>query len=67
MKRMYQFTLATTTIFALVLSISSLAFAQKHKVNVKGGPLKEADWLAETPGAALGEDHSDVIVKSTIT
>ena len=60
MKRMYQFTLATATIFALVLSISSLAFAQKHKVNVKGGPLKEADWLAETPGAALGEDHSDV-------
>jgi hypothetical protein len=57
---MYQFTLATAIIFALVLSISSLAFAQKHKVNIKGGPLKEKDWLAEAPGAELGEDHSNV-------
>ena len=60
MKRMYQFTLATTIIFALIVSTSHLGYAQKHKVNVKGGPLKEADWLAETPVAALGEDHSDV-------
>ena len=60
MKRMYQFTLATAIIFTLVLSSSHLAFAQKHKVNIKGGPLKEKDWLAEAPGAELGEYHSDV-------
>lgn len=46
--------------FALVVSGSQLAFAQKHKVNVKDGPLKEKDWLAEAPGAQLGENHSDV-------
>ena len=60
MRRFYQFTLATAIVFALVVSISSLAFAQKHKVNIKGGPLKEKDWLAEAPGAELGEDHSNV-------
>lgn len=46
--------------FALVVSSSQIAFAQKHKVNVKDGPLKEKDWLAEAPGAQLGENHSDV-------
>ena len=60
MKRMYQFTLAMGIIFGLLVSTSHLAFAQKHKVNVKGGPLKEKDWLAEAPGAQLGENHSDV-------
>ena len=60
MKRFYQFVLAVAIIFALLLSSSHLAFAQKHKVNIKGGPLKEKDWLAEAPGAELGEDHSDV-------
>ena len=55
MKKFYQFTLATAVIFALVMSLSPLAFAQK--VNIKGGPLKEADWLKD-PAGALNEDHS---------
>ena len=46
MRKFYQFTLATAIIFALVMSISHLAFAQ-GKVNIKGGPLKEADWLVD--------------------
>ena len=60
MKRMYQFGIAIAIMFALVVSGSQIAFAQKHKVNVKDGPLKEKDWLAEAPGAQLGENHSDV-------
>ena len=60
MKRVYQFTLATATIFALVVSTSQLAFAQKHKVNIKGGPIPEKEWLDEAPGAQLGENHADV-------
>lgn len=60
MKRMYQFAIAIAIMFALVVSSSQIAFAQKHKVNVKDGPLKEKDWLAEAPGAQLGENHSDV-------
>ena len=57
MRKFYQFTLATAIIFALVMSISHLAFAQ-GKVNIKGGPLKEADWLTD-PAPELNEDHSD--------
>ena len=60
MKRMYQFGIAIAIMFALVVSSSQIAFAQKHKVNVKDGPLKEKDWLAEAPGAQLGENHADV-------
>ena len=60
MKRFYRFTLAIAIIFALIVSVSHLALAQKHKVNIKGGPLKEKDWLAEAPAAQLGENHSDV-------
>lgn len=60
MKRVYQFTLAIAIIFALIASTSHLALAQKHKVNIKGGPLKEKDWLAEAPAAQLGENHADV-------
>ena len=60
MKRFYRFTLAIAIMFALIVSISHLALAQKHKVNIKGGPLKEKDWLAEAPAAQLGENHSDV-------
>ncbi|MCY4569255.1 MAG: hypothetical protein OXD49_13205 [Candidatus Poribacteria bacterium] len=60
MKRMYQFAIAIAIMFALIVSSSQIAFAQKHKVNVKDGPLKEKDWLAEAPGAQLGENHSDV-------
>ena len=60
MKRVYQFLLAVAIIFALVVSTSQLALAQKHKVNIKGGPIPEKEWLDEAPGAQLGEDHSDV-------
>ena len=60
MKKFYQFTLAITVMLAFVMSASHLAFAQKHKVNIKGGPLAEKDWLAEAPAAQLGENHADV-------
>ena len=52
MKKFYQFTLATATIFAFVMGFSHLAFAQ-GKVNIKGGPLKEADWLAKSQGSRI--------------
>lgn len=57
MRKFYQFTLATAIIFALVMSVSHLAFAQ-GKVNIKDGPLAEADWLKD-PAPELNEDHSD--------
>lgn len=57
MRQFYQFTLATAIIFALVVIISPLAFAQK--VNVDEGPIPEKDWMVKTPGAELSEDHSD--------
>ena len=56
MRKFYQFTLATAIVFALVVSLSHLAFAQK--VNIKGGPLKEKEWLTN-PAGELNEDHSD--------
>jgi hypothetical protein len=57
MKKFYSFTLAIAIMFALVVSISDLAVAQ-GKVNIKGGPLKEGDWLKD-PAGELNEDHSD--------
>ena len=57
MKKFYQFTLATVIMFALLVSISHLALAQ-GKVNIKGGPLKEGDWMKD-PAGELNEDHSD--------
>ena len=57
MKKFYQFTLAIAIMFALVVSISHLAVAQ-GKVNIKGGPLKEGDWMKD-PAGELNEDHSD--------
>ena len=60
MKRFYRFTLAIAIMFALIVSVSHLALAQKHKVNIKGGPLKEKDWLAEAPVAQLQESHANV-------
>ena len=56
MKKVYELILATAIIFALAMSVSQLAFAQK--VNIKDGPLKEKDWLTD-PGPELNEDHSD--------
>ncbi len=57
MKKFYQFTLATAIMFALLVSISHLALAQ-GKVNIKGGPLKEGDWM-KYPAGELNEDHSE--------
>ena len=57
MKISYQFMLATAILFALAMGISHVAFAQ-GKVNIKGGPLKEGDWLVNPKEAALNEDHS---------
>ena len=56
MKKFYSFTLAIAIMFALVVSISDLAFAQ-GKVNIKDGPLKEGDWMKD-PAGELNEDHS---------
>ena len=60
MKRFYQFTLATAIIFALVVSISHLAFAQANDID--DGPLAEGDFLKDPNpnGDNLREDHSDV-------
>ena len=57
MKTVYRLMLATAIVFALVVSLSHLAFAQ-GKVNIKEGPLKEKDWLTN-PAGELNEDHSD--------
>ena len=56
MKRYYQFALAIAIIFALAMSISHLAFAQK--VNVDEGPIPEKDWMLKVPGGELSEDHA---------
>ncbi len=56
MKMFYQFTLTTAIVFALIVGISHLAFAQK--VNIDDGPIPEKDWLANPKVAALNEDHS---------
>ncbi len=56
MRKFYQLMLAIAIMFALVVSLSHLALAQK--VNIKDGPLKEKDWLTD-PAGELNEDHSD--------
>ena len=52
MKKFYSFVLILT----LVAGISHIALAQK--VNMKDGPLKEADWLKNPGEAALNESHA---------
>ena len=52
MKKFYSFVLILT----LVAGISHIARAQK--VNMKDGPLKEADWLKNPGEAALNESHA---------
>ena len=50
MKKVYLFTLAITIMSAMFVSTASIA--QQHVINMKGGPLKEADWMknpAEAP------------------
>ena len=60
MKIFCQFTLTTVIIFALIVSISHLAFAQANDID--GGPLAEADHLKDPNpnGDNLRENHSDV-------
>ena len=43
----------------LTFSISIYSYAQ-GQVNVKGGPIPEAEWMVDVNGVGLGEDHSDV-------
>ncbi len=59
MRKVIVFMLATALIFGLVVSTPDLAVAQ-GKVNMKGGPLKEDDWLTNPGEAALNEDHAKV-------
>ena len=56
MKMFYQLPLTTAIIFALLVGITHLAFAQK--VNIDDGPIAEKDWMANPKVAALNEDHS---------
>ena len=58
MRKIYQSTLTTVIMFALLVNISYLAFAQ-GKINIKGGPLKETDWMRDPAVAGLNEDHSE--------
>lgn len=59
MNTRYMFILITLITFALTISQSQLAFAQ-GKVNVKDGPIPEAEWMNKVAGAELSEDHSPV-------
>ena len=58
MKRFYDFTLATTIMFALIVGISHLAFAQAN--DIKGGPLKDNELLKDPNpnGDGLRENHA---------
>ena len=58
MKKLYQYTLAIAIVFAFVMSVSPLALAQK--ANLKGGPLKEKDWLVNPKEAHANENQADV-------
>ena len=56
MKKFCSFLLAIALIFALAAGSTHLAFAQK--VNIKDGPIKEADWLKNPGEAPLNESHA---------
>ena len=60
MKIFCQFTLTTAIIFALIVSISHLAFAQANDID--GGPLAEDELLKDPDpnGDNLRENHSNV-------
>ena len=59
MKRFYQFTFAMTIVFALIVGIPHLAFAQAN--DIKGGPLKDDELLAnpDPNGDGLRESHAN--------
>lgn len=50
-------TIAILTLLTFVISVNSYS---QGKVNVKGGPLPEAEWMVKVAGAELSEDHSGV-------
>ena len=58
MKKFYHLTLAITIMFALIVGISHLAFAQAN--DIKGGPLKQGDLMKDpVPNEEnLREDHA---------
>ncbi|MYF98910.1 hypothetical protein F4212_07200 [Candidatus Poribacteria bacterium] len=43
----------------LTLGVPIYSYAQ-GQVNVKGGPIPEAEWMVDVAGVGLGEDHSNV-------
>ena len=57
MQKSHQLMLAIAIIFALGMSISHLAVAQK--VNLKDGPIPEKDWMVNPGEAPLNESHAD--------
>ena len=59
MKSFYQFTFAMTIVFALIVGISHLAFAQAN--DIEGGPLKDDELLTnpEPNGDGLRESHAN--------
>ena len=57
MQKSYHLMLAVVILFALAMSISHLAFAQK--VNLKDGPIPEKDWMVNPGEAPLNESHAD--------
>ena len=57
MQKSYHLMLAIAILFALAMSISHLAVAQK--VNLKDGPIPEKDWMVNPGEAPLNESHAD--------
>lgn len=57
MRTFYRLVFVIGIMFALFVNISHFALPQ-GEVNMKGGPLKEADWFKSPAEAALNEDHS---------
>lgn len=59
LKRCIMFVRITILTLLLTLSVSVYSYAQ-GKVNVKGGPIPEAEWMVNVAGDPLNEDHSNV-------
>lgn len=59
MKRCFLINRIAILTLLLTFSTSIYSYAQ-GKVNVKGGPIPEAEWMVNVAGAGLGEDHSNV-------
>ncbi len=59
MKILNTLTFQTVLVLIYLIGVTTLASAQ-GKVNLKDGPLKEKDWLANPGEAALNESHANV-------